>query len=237
MLRDNVFLRHGYPAMILTDNATSFRNQLMDAYAALHGIDHASPAPYHPQSNGAVERVMRALKERLGIVFEQAKSFRRVDPRLLARRFAFAHNTTRHETLGESPYFAMFGREARTAQDACLGITGVTVAPDDLEALYDDIVMRTVHAHQQAKTRHDKHRTDWRPKVGDAVFVRWRGNDDPQGPYAVDEIRGNHVLVRNVRTGRPAKVHLQQVERGGPLDEGLASLDSGVAAQCGSERR
>jgi transposase InsO family protein len=52
----------GWPTRILTDNAPAFRDTLTDALAAL-GVGAGHSRPYHPQTNGKVERFHQTLKQ------------------------------------------------------------------------------------------------------------------------------------------------------------------------------
>lgn len=54
----------GWPARFLSDNAKAFRHGLTDALAEL-GITAGHSRPYHPQTNGKVERFHQTLKKRL----------------------------------------------------------------------------------------------------------------------------------------------------------------------------
>ena len=51
----------GWPARFLSDNAGAFRNVLADALAPM-GIGAGHSRPYHPQTNGKVERFHQTLK-------------------------------------------------------------------------------------------------------------------------------------------------------------------------------
>lgn len=51
----------GWPARFLSDNAKAYRHVLADALAPL-GIGAGHSRPYHPQTNGKVERVHQTLK-------------------------------------------------------------------------------------------------------------------------------------------------------------------------------
>jgi transposase InsO family protein len=54
----------GWPARFLSDNASAFRHVLADALGAI-GVGHGHSRPYHPQTNGKVERFHQTLKQRL----------------------------------------------------------------------------------------------------------------------------------------------------------------------------
>lgn len=62
---DNFFAYSGYPELLVSDNGTQFVSDTLEAYLKRHGIKHLTSAPYHPQSNGQVERFVDTLKRAL----------------------------------------------------------------------------------------------------------------------------------------------------------------------------
>ena len=58
-----VFANPCLPRCILTDNGTEFAR--VEAFCATFGIKNSKCAPFHPQTNGAVERANQTLKQRL----------------------------------------------------------------------------------------------------------------------------------------------------------------------------
>ena len=57
--------RFGVPHTITTDRGTQFTSAVWACMCAKLGIQHISTTPYHPQSNGMVERFHRQLKQSL----------------------------------------------------------------------------------------------------------------------------------------------------------------------------
>lgn len=53
---------------LLSDNGSGFTSNLLAQYLNVHGIRHIFGAPYHPQTQGKVERVNRSLKEQICLV-------------------------------------------------------------------------------------------------------------------------------------------------------------------------
>ena len=55
----------GIPEVIITDNGKEFKNSSFDKLCDRLGMKHHFTTPYHPQSNGMVERIHRSIKTAL----------------------------------------------------------------------------------------------------------------------------------------------------------------------------
>src|SRR3989337_2140634 len=60
---ENIICRHRCPGKILSDRGTHFNNQLLTKLIQKFQIQHLMLTPYHPQTNGLVERFNRTLIE------------------------------------------------------------------------------------------------------------------------------------------------------------------------------
>ena len=56
-----IFVEHGPPEKLLSDNGTEFTNQLFREVCKLYGVQQMFTTVFHPQSNGIVERFNRVL--------------------------------------------------------------------------------------------------------------------------------------------------------------------------------
>ena len=69
-----LFARFGLPETIVSDNGTPFISKEFENFCKLLSINHLESAPYHPRSNGLVERFIdafkRAIKKANGIETE-----------------------------------------------------------------------------------------------------------------------------------------------------------------------
>ena len=63
----------GVPDTIVTDCGSHFENKLFHAFTTRLGIEKRKTTPYHPASNGMVERRHRTMKEALRARCEDAK--------------------------------------------------------------------------------------------------------------------------------------------------------------------
>lgn len=102
----NIIYRHGSPQTILTDNGKNYIakgvTKLYESLA-IHGL---LTAPYHPQTNGMVERVNGTLMKILRCYAEESDEWDEYLPAAL-----MAYQTARHSATGFSPFRMMYGRE------------------------------------------------------------------------------------------------------------------------------
>ena len=70
-----LFARFRFPETIVSDNGTPFTSKEFESFCKLLSINHLKSAPYHPRSNGLVERFInvfkRAIKKANGIETEK----------------------------------------------------------------------------------------------------------------------------------------------------------------------
>ena len=69
----DIFARHGIPEEILTDQGTNFTSTLLGELYKLLGVRALRTSPYHPQTDGLVERFNRTLKGMLRKVLRGEK--------------------------------------------------------------------------------------------------------------------------------------------------------------------
>ena len=65
ILDERVFWYFGLPEQIHSDLGRQFKSQLMVELCALWRVNQTHTTPYHPQSNGVVERGNRVLGDSL----------------------------------------------------------------------------------------------------------------------------------------------------------------------------
>jgi hypothetical protein len=62
LLQDNMFKRYGLPDTIISDRDPRFASAVFQEWLKLLGIKSAMSTAYHPQSDGATERVMQEIQ-------------------------------------------------------------------------------------------------------------------------------------------------------------------------------
>ncbi|KAL4153415.1 hypothetical protein QTP88_001248 [Uroleucon formosanum] len=98
---------HGFPETILTDQGTDFLSKIFAETTKLLKINKINSSPYHPQTNGSLERSHRTLAEYLRhYVDKDLNNWDTLLPYAL-----FANNTTIHTATNYQPYALVYGRE------------------------------------------------------------------------------------------------------------------------------
>ena len=175
-LVDEFFFRFSPPEQLHSDQGRNFESAVIAEACKLLGVDKSRTTPYHPQSDGLVERFNRTLLNMLATaVTEQPFEWEQH-----LRRLCFAYNTSVHPTTGYSPFALMFGRKARVPMDIILGTAPppgqtipqyVTKLHNDLKVAYGYVRNQMGHHLQQQKSYYDG-RLHGKPyKVGDMVWL------------------------------------------------------------------
>ena len=112
-LLEEVFLRFGSPEVILSDCGKSFNTELMKTLYREFDAHHVSSTPYHPQTNGLVERFNRTL----AIMLSMFVSDHHKDWDEYVQYVVFAYNTVRQDSTGYAPFYLLYGFEARMVMD------------------------------------------------------------------------------------------------------------------------
>ena len=108
-----MFSRVGIPREILTDQGSNFTSQLLsEVYRLLH-IQPIRTSPYHPQTDGLVERFNQTLKAMLRrTANEEGKDWDKWVPYLL-----FAYREVPQSSTGFSPFELVYGHQVRGPLD------------------------------------------------------------------------------------------------------------------------
>lgn len=113
MLIEDVFFQFGIPDVVLSDRGNSFRTKLMREIYDEFQSRHITTTAYHPQTNGLTERFNKTL----GIMLSMYVSEKHNDWDEYLKYVVFAYNTTRQSSTGFSPYYLLYGLNARLPVD------------------------------------------------------------------------------------------------------------------------
>ncbi|KAL2081694.1 hypothetical protein ACEWY4_023547 [Coilia grayii] len=108
-----LFTRVGVPREIVTDQGTNFMSVLLKQVYSLLGVKAIKTTPYHPQTDGLVERFNRTLKTMLRrFVSQTGTDWDDWLPYLL-----FAYREVPQASTGFSPFELLYGRQVRGPLD------------------------------------------------------------------------------------------------------------------------
>ena len=220
-LISDVIARYGAPYIIHTDQGTNFESKLVSELCKLYDIKKTRTTPYHPQSDGLVERLNRTLIDTIALIAQDAQETwdLRIGPALMAIR------TSVQSTTGFLPHFLLFGREMRLPADLFYDVPqeSLKTATESVANLKQVLskVHETVSASMESNQRRQKDCYDRRTygcrfKPGDFV---WMINKKPEllvnkfhdrwlGPFEVIKRCSDLVYeILNKDTGKVKRVH------------------------------
>ena len=195
----------------MSDQAAEFMGQVISELCDLLGITKIRMLPYHPQTNGAVERVHQTLRRMIAKMNpeKRAKWPSHLGPILIA------YNAMRSLITGYSPYFLMFRCRLRLPVDLLF----LTVRRDEnsrttdeyVTSLYDKLKSALASARdtaileaQRQKRLYDRKARAVELHPGDKVLVKldafrgqWRKLKNRWGDAL-------HMVVKGVVDGIPA---------------------------------
>ncbi|CAF1509411.1 unnamed protein product [Rotaria sordida] len=166
---------YGVPMRILSDQGSHFNNELMVAFTQLLGCHHIKSTPYHPQTNGAIERFNATFERQLAKVTDQQIN----DWDIHLKSITFAYNTGQHATTKLSPYQLQFGRNLTLPPDRPRRYYEFS-KPNDyfhyfkqtLKIYYKYAIMNSKQQQQIYKKYFDHNRPDIHYSTGDQVLKR-----------------------------------------------------------------
>ena len=120
-LVERVFGIFGPPETLHSDQGPEFENKVVKQLQDVFGYKKTKTTPYRPQGNSVSERMHSTLHGMLSMYGNIAQNnWAEVLPFI-----QLAHNTSFSSTMHETPFFLMFGRQARLPIDIIFGIPHV----------------------------------------------------------------------------------------------------------------
>lgn len=178
-LWEKYFIHYGVPTRIHSDQGRDFESQLVKEMLTMLGVRKSRTSPYHPQGDPQPERFNRTLLNMLGTLEPSQKS--KWSQHIA--HLVHAYNCTPNEATGYSPYFLMFGREARLPVDVCFGVSAdgtsttshlkyISKMKKELQAAYQLAKSTATKMNQSNKERYDQRVRYHRLNPGDKVLLR-----------------------------------------------------------------
>ena len=197
----SVMLRFGAPDEIISDRASAFTAQTLQQYLKLQEVNHFPSSPYHPNTNGCVERMHDVLWPMiLKMCMNITDKWDQYVPAAV-----YAINARTHTVTGYSPFYLLYGVEPKLPGGPTLPVEfDFTDASDravytrrTLLQLGQDRAAAYIRSVRQAQAMADQHKRNNKItistfKVGDKVLLKdnVKSKLDPRykGPFVVSRV-------------------------------------------------
>ena len=231
ILVEEVVCRFGIPDVIHSDQGKQFESRLFLEMCNLLQIQKTRTTPYHPQSDGMVERINKTLTTMLSMFVKDYQ--RDWDDHL--PYVMMAYRSSEHETTGMTPNLLMFGREVSTPIDIAFEMSNsikriptsqwVWELQETLQDAYSVVREYTGQSIRRQKRYHDTKLSFETFEKGDQVYVYfpvkkvgssskftsfWRGpfqiiSKESDVLYKVDCGRSNSFQIVHINRLRKAR--------------------------------
>jgi len=213
----------GVPQEIVSDQGKNFMSECVRRFNAALGIKHNRTTAYHPQSNGAVERVNKSI---VSLIRKSIMCTGGNWEDHLARA-VFTCRVVKHSATGFSPFFLLFGQEALTPGENYLqNIQATKLNATRLAHIRREAIDNIKKSQQYNKMyRESRSRSsEVNINVGDIVLLKsiQRGKFDPKwtlphrvvadvgkGLFRLEDFHGK-IMQSLVNRDRLAKVDLNE---------------------------
>ena len=199
-----MFASYGIPEQLVSDNGPQFVSGCFEEFMKMNGVKHIKCTPYHPSSNGAVERLVQTFKNFMKV---NASNGGTLSQRLAS--FLFSYRTTPHATTNVAPCELFLGRKIRSR----------------LDLLRPDVESRVNEQQAKQKACHDGNSPFREFFLGQNVMSRNLRNGPDWVPGVIVERLGPLTYLVQVSSGAFWKRHVDQLR---------TSVDDQVEMPCES---
>ena len=209
-----IICKHGIPETLLTDQGSNFLSEMFSEMCKLLKIRKLQTTPYHPQTNGALERSHRTLAEFLRHYVDR-------DPHSWDTWIPYAtfvYNTTSHTSTNFTPHELLYGFPAILPTS----LMGKPTINYNYDNYCNELKLRLQHSHQMArenlinkkstsKKYYDKNTKTKRFHVGQKVLMKNQARQNKfaplwTGPYTIIQLDSEENTTIKVNN-RSKKMH------------------------------
>ena len=219
MILEDIILKHGSIRYLQSDQGSHFRNELLSTISALVGYQQIFSIPYHPMSNGQVERFNSTFCDQL----KKYCQTNLIEWDVYLSAVVWAYNSSVHTTTQYIPYELAFNRRP-ICPFAPAPPTMTLIKPHDYwekANRFKTIALRSARDNirrQQtiSKIRYDRNRRNPLYETGDFVWLKQMNQSkfDARfhGPFVVlDRINNVKYLIEHTELGYRQHEHINNL--------------------------
>ncbi|CAF3051325.1 unnamed protein product [Rotaria sp. Silwood2] len=207
-IKEDIITKFGTPHCILTDNGTHFTSSLTNELFKCIGTTHLYSTPYHPQTNGQVERYNSTMDAKIAAL----SNLHKTDWDEQLPFVTFNYNTSIHSSTKQIPFQMMYGRTPVLPFD--YQEDNVTLSYDSehanklnqfLQKLNEQAKIHILKNQERYKRYYDTHRSNPSYKIGDLVLVktlniRYKFDIRYEGPFRIiKQITEKTFIVQHIK--------------------------------------
>lgn len=213
----------GLPKSILSDQGKELTGKIMTELCKLFRIKQIQTTAYHPQTNGALERVHATLADYLKHYIDKNQN----DWDEWLPHASFAYNTTPHTTTKFTPHTLVFGREP----DLPSSLSNAPQFKYTYESYIDSLKYKLQksgeiakeniqNSKEKSKTNYDNKIKEFNFNLGDMVYLKRevlssgqskKLTSNYEGPYEIIKINSRTNVTIRVRN-KPKVVHVNRLK-------------------------
>ena len=210
-------MTHGAPEILMSDNGLEFDNKMLEELLIHFRTEKVNILPYHPSSNGLVERVNRKILDILksilpGNIYDW-------DDYLLETQYIL--NTRIHSSIDMSPYYALYGFKPRLPFEMNHNKFKTKIENNPLQARVNNsqvihhnlqISLNEASISMQERQHEIANQNEFR--INDLIYVKRKNMENTKlqpkfkGPYKIIEKRhGNKYMIQELESGKIILAH------------------------------
>lgn len=215
---------HGVPEELVTNNGTEFCSNEFTNYLKDIGIEHKKNSPYHPQTNGLVERFhgkLRGSLKKLCSPYDQNLWDEHLN------NAVFAYRCSHSQTLKASPFFMACGTNVRLPSDSAHFVRLWEETEENIDIVYQqryetvrklqqqrgDIIRNLNERAEERGKRTDGSYNKRGLKIGDTVLRRFEGRPTKlhpkwDGPFVIADCEGKGVYTLRMANGHVLRMNV-----------------------------
>lgn len=200
----SLFALYGVPDTVVSDNGRQFKSDLFNRFLKSQGVRfHKFSAPYHPSTNGQVERYVQTIKQAILNLKTTASNLQ-----FMINCFLQRYHRAPHPTTGEPPSKLFLGRTINTRIDL-VKPPSTKVAPERIS------LSSNIHSPSRKCILKSPQPMLRSFQVGDTVMFRMY--NDSKNPWRIGLIEAKFGLLHySIRyNGQIHKRHIDQIRSSG----------------------